>query len=164
MPVKDWMSKDLVTIDADTSIMKASKVMKQNEIQHLPVLRKGRLVGIVSDRDLKEASPSKATTLDIHEMYYLLDKITVKSLMPKHLYTIAPGDTVEVSLRRHRRFAEGRIRRVVTPGPARVTADLLRSPEVPEGLRREPRHPREALEDDPARSRGDGRRRYRRHR
>ena len=89
------MSKDLVTIDEDTSIMKASKVMKQNDIQHLPVLRKGRLVGIVSDRDLKEATPSKATTLDIHEMYHLLDTITVKSLMPKNLFTIAPGDTVE---------------------------------------------------------------------
>ena len=95
MPVQDWMSKDLVTIDEETSIMKASKVMKQNDIQHLPVLRKGRLVGIVSDRDLKEATPSKATTLDIHEMYYLLDKIEVKSLMPKKLLTITPGDTVE---------------------------------------------------------------------
>jgi acetoin utilization protein AcuB len=95
MPVQDWMSKDLITIDEDTSIMKASKVMKQNEIQHLPVLSKGRLVGIVSDRDLKEATPSKATTLDIHEMYYLLDKIAVKSLMSKALFTIAPGETVE---------------------------------------------------------------------
>jgi acetoin utilization protein AcuB len=95
MPVKDWMSQDLVTVDADTSIMKASRVMKQNNIQHLPVLSKGRLVGIVSDRDLKEATPSKATTLDIHEMYYLLDKVLVKSLMPKELHTIAPGDTVE---------------------------------------------------------------------
>jgi acetoin utilization protein AcuB len=105
MPVQDWMSKDLVTIDEDTSIMKASKVMKQNDIQHLPVLSKGRLVGIVSDRDLKEATPSKATTLDIHEMYYLLDKIQVKSLMAKTLFTIAPGDTVEkaaaVMLKRH---------------------------------------------------------------
>jgi acetoin utilization protein AcuB len=95
MPVKDWMSKDLVTIDEDTSIMKASKVMKQNEIQHLPVMRKGRLVGIVSDRDLKEATPSKATMLDIHEMYYLLDKISVNSLMAKYLVTITAGATVE---------------------------------------------------------------------
>jgi acetoin utilization protein AcuB len=95
MPVKDWMSKDLVTVDEDTSIMQASKLMKQNAVQHLPVLRKGRLVGIISDRDLKEATPSKATTLDIHEMYYLLDKIPVKDLMPKTLFTIAPGDTVE---------------------------------------------------------------------
>jgi acetoin utilization protein AcuB len=95
MPVQDWMNKDLVTIDEDTSIMRASKVMKQNNIQHLPVLRKGRLVGIVSDRDLKEATPSKATTLDIHEMYHLLDTVTVKTLMPKDLYTITPGETVE---------------------------------------------------------------------
>jgi len=95
MPVKDWMSKDLITVDADTSIMKASKVMKEHNIQHLPVLSQGTLVGIVSDRDLKEAAPSKATALDIHEMYYLLDKIVVKSLMPKTLFTITPGDTVE---------------------------------------------------------------------
>jgi acetoin utilization protein AcuB len=95
MPVQDWMSQNLVTIEEDTSIMKASKVMKQNNIQHLPVLRKSRLVGIVSDRDLKEATPSKATALDIHEMYYLLDTITVKSLMPKNLFTITPGETVE---------------------------------------------------------------------
>jgi acetoin utilization protein AcuB len=95
MPVQDWMSRDLITIDEGTSIMKASKVMKQNDIQHLPVLSKGRLVGMVSDRDLKEATPSKATTLDIHEMYYLLDKIAVKSLMSKTLVTIAPENTIE---------------------------------------------------------------------
>lgn len=95
MPVQDWMSKDLVTIDEDASIMKASKVMKQNNIQHLPVLKKGRLVGIVSDRDLKEAAPSKATALDIHEMYYLLDTVAVKSLLPQTLFTITPGETVE---------------------------------------------------------------------
>ena len=105
MPVQDWMSKDLVTVDADTSIMKASKVMKQNNIQHLPVMSQGRLAGIVSDRDLKEATPSKATTLDIHEMYHLLDTIAVKSLMPKHLFTITPRETVEkaaaVMLKQH---------------------------------------------------------------
>lgn len=95
MPVQDYMSKDLITVDEDTSIMKASKIMKQNNIRHLPVLRHGRLVGIVSDRELKEATPSKATTLDIHEMYYLLDQITVKSLMAKKLYTITPEATVE---------------------------------------------------------------------
>ena len=95
MPVQDYMSRDLITVDEDASIMKASKLMKQNNIRHLPVLRKGRLVGIVSDRELKEATPSKATLLDIHEMYHLLDQITVKSLMPKKLYTIGPEATVE---------------------------------------------------------------------
>ncbi len=95
MPVQEWMSKDLITVDEDASIMKASKIMKQNGIKHLPVMRKGRLVGIVSDRELKEATPSKATTLDIHEMYHLLDHIKVKSLMPKQLFTITPGETME---------------------------------------------------------------------
>jgi acetoin utilization protein AcuB len=95
MPVRDLMSKKLITVDIDSSVMKASKLMKDHRIQHLPVLKKGRLAGIVSDRDLKEASPSKATTLDIHELYYLLDKITVGKVMPTHLFTIAPADTVE---------------------------------------------------------------------
>ncbi|MBM4274859.1 MAG: CBS domain-containing protein [Deltaproteobacteria bacterium] len=95
MPVKDWMTKSLITIDENDSIMRASKIMKANNIQHLPVMSKGRLAGIVSDRDLKEAQPSQATTLDIHEMYYLLDKVKVKHIMPKQLYTIAPEDTVE---------------------------------------------------------------------
>jgi acetoin utilization protein AcuB len=89
------MSTKLITVEADDSIMKASRLMKDNNIQHLPVLKKGRLAGIVSDRDLKEASPSKATTLDIHELYYLLDKITVGSVMPSQLFTVAPDATVE---------------------------------------------------------------------
>lgn len=95
MPVKDWMSQDPITVEEDTSIMKASRLMKDNKIQHLLVLRQGRLVGIVSDRDVKEAQPSKATSLDIHELYYLLEKITVKSLMPPTLFTIEPEDTLE---------------------------------------------------------------------
>jgi acetoin utilization protein AcuB len=95
MPVKDLMSKKLITVNVDDTIMKASKIMKDNGIQHLPVLKKGVLAGIVSDRDLKEASPSKATALDIHELYYLLDKITVGTVMPSRLFTIAPMDTVE---------------------------------------------------------------------
>ena len=95
MPVQDWMSKELITIEGDASIMKASKLMKQNNIKHLPVLKKGRLIGIISDRDLKEAQPSKATTLDIHELYYLLDEVKVKSIMSPNLFTIFLGETLE---------------------------------------------------------------------
>jgi len=95
MPVKDMMSTKLITVDFEDSIMKASKLMKGNKIQHLPVLKKGLLAGIISDRDLKEAQPSKATALDIHELYYLLDQITVGSVMPPRLFTIGPDATVE---------------------------------------------------------------------
>ncbi len=95
MPIRNLMSKKLITVIFEESVMKASKLMKENRIQHLPVLKQGRLVGIVSDRDLKEAQPSKATTLDIHELYYLLDKLTVGSVMPPRLFTITPDATVE---------------------------------------------------------------------
>jgi acetoin utilization protein AcuB len=95
MLVKDWMSKDPITITDDTSMMKAIHLMKQNRFRRLPVLQEGRLVGIVSDRDLKEASPSKATTLDVHELYYLLAELQVKDIMTRDPVTVSPDDTVE---------------------------------------------------------------------
>ena len=95
MLVKDWMSKDPITINDDTSMMKAIHLMKQNRFRRLPVLHEGRLVGIVSDRDLKEASPSKATTLDVHELYYLLAELHVKDIMTRDPVTVSPESTVE---------------------------------------------------------------------
>jgi acetoin utilization protein AcuB len=95
MLVKEWMATELFTVDENTSMMKALHIMKENAIRRLPVLQRGKLVGIVSDRDLKAASPSKATTLDVHELYYLLAEIKVKEIMTKNPYTISPEDTVE---------------------------------------------------------------------
>jgi acetoin utilization protein AcuB len=95
MLVKDWMTREVITVEEDMSIMKASRLMKQKGFQHLPVVRQGRLTGIVSDRDLKEAQPSKATTLDIHELYYLLDKLKVKKVMSKNPYTVSGDETTD---------------------------------------------------------------------
>jgi acetoin utilization protein AcuB len=95
MLVKYWMSTNVITIDEDVSMMEASRLMKQHGIQHLPVMREGRLAGIVSDRDLKEAQPSKASTLDIYELYYLLDQLKVKEIMAQKLRTAHPDDTIE---------------------------------------------------------------------
>ncbi|MHC1790702.1 CBS and ACT domain-containing protein [Solidesulfovibrio sp.] len=96
MLIKDWMSKSPVTAKPATSIMKAAKLMKENGFGRLPVIDDdGRLVGIVSDRDIKEASPSKATTLDMHELYYLLSEIKVGDIMTKTVISIGPDDTVE---------------------------------------------------------------------
>ena len=95
MLVKYWMSTEVVTVDENVSLMKASKLMKDHKIKHLPVLREGRLTGIVSDRDLKEAQPSDATSLDIHEIYYLLDKIKIKNLMSANLHTTTEGEVIE---------------------------------------------------------------------
>jgi acetoin utilization protein AcuB len=95
MLVKDWMSTDLITVDPETSVMKASQILKENDIRRLPVLEGGRMVGLVTDRDLKEASPSKATTLDMHELYYLLAELKVKDIMAKRVVTIRENDTIE---------------------------------------------------------------------
>jgi acetoin utilization protein AcuB len=96
MLVKDWMTTEPITVSPETSIMKASQIMKENNIRRLPVINdKGQVVGIISDRDLKEASPSKATTLDVHELYYLLSELKVKDVMSRRVITIKPTDTVE---------------------------------------------------------------------
>ena len=105
MLIKDWMSKSPVTVKPSTSIMKAAKLMKENGYHRLPVVDDDdKLVGIVSDRDIKEASPSKATTLDMHELYYLLSEIKIGDIMTKNVVAVTPGDTVEkaaVLLLRH---------------------------------------------------------------
>lgn len=95
MLVKYWMSSNVITVDEDLSLMKTSRLMKEHSIQHLPVLNKERLVGIVSDRDLKEAQPSKVTSLDIHELYYLLDQMKIKDLRSKNLYTTIAESSIE---------------------------------------------------------------------
>ena len=95
MLVKDWMSREVITVEEDVSIMKASRLMKEKGFQHLPVVRQGHLTGIVSDRDLKEAHPSKATSLDIHELYYLLDKLKVKKVMSKNPHTVGGDETTD---------------------------------------------------------------------
>jgi acetoin utilization protein AcuB len=96
MLIKSWMTENVVTITADRSMMKASKLMKDHHISRLPVVdEQGRIVGIVSDRDIKDASPSKATTLDMHELYYLLSEIKIKDIMTKKVTTIRDDETVE---------------------------------------------------------------------
>jgi acetoin utilization protein AcuB len=95
MHVRYWMSKDVITVEEDLSLMKASQLLKEHSIKHLPVIKNGRLAGIVSDRDLKEAQPSKTTSLDIHELCYLLDRVKIKSLMSTKLQTINPEEVVE---------------------------------------------------------------------
>lgn len=96
MLVENWMSKDVVTVSADRSMMKASKILKDKGISRIPVVDEdGRIIGIVSDRDIKDASPSKATTLDMHELYYLLSEIKIADIMTKKVTTIRHDETVE---------------------------------------------------------------------
>jgi len=95
MLVKNWMAKNVVTIDEDESMQEALRRMKQHNIRLLPVLKNGKLTGVLTDRDLKRASASDATTLDVHELLYLVSKIKVKTIMTKNPIFIAPELTVE---------------------------------------------------------------------
>jgi acetoin utilization protein AcuB len=89
------MSKYVISIDVDDSMQDAIKLLKQNDIRMLPVMKNEKLVGVVTDRDLKRSSASDATTLDIHELLYLISKIKVKDIMTKDPIIVPKNYTVE---------------------------------------------------------------------
>lgn len=95
MLVKNWMSREVITVDANQSLQEAIRLTKENRINSLPVLDHGNLVGIISDRDLKEASASDATTLDVHELMFLVSKIKVRTVMTPNPITVPPDHTIE---------------------------------------------------------------------
>jgi acetoin utilization protein AcuB len=95
MLVRHWMTRDPIAIEADTPFLEARLVLRDRRIRHLPVVEQGRLLGVVTDRDLKEAAPSGASTLDVYEMNYLLLKIKVRELIKRAPITIRGDDGVE---------------------------------------------------------------------
>ncbi len=88
--VEKWMTRDPVTIEDSASIIEAVHLMKEKDVRRLPVMRKGRFVGIVTDRMIKDYSPGKATSLDTWEVHYMLSKTPVSEAMNPKPYTIAP--------------------------------------------------------------------------
>ncbi|MBW2722567.1 MAG: CBS domain-containing protein [Deltaproteobacteria bacterium] len=90
------MTTDLITVTPDTPLAKARDLLLEKNIKQLPIVDKqGSLVGILTDRDIKQAWASPATTLSIYELTYVLQKLTVESVMVKELITISPGATIE---------------------------------------------------------------------
>ena len=90
------MHTRLVTASPDTSLRKAKEIIEEKQINHLLVVNKnGDLVGIVSDRDVRQSWASPATTLSVHELNYLLTQLTVEHIMVKKIITISPGTTIE---------------------------------------------------------------------
>jgi acetoin utilization protein AcuB len=90
------MHKHLVTVPPDTTLRKAKEIIQEKRINHLLVVNKDQdLVGIVSDRDVKQSWASPATALSVHELNYLLNQLTVEAIMVKKIITISPGTTIE---------------------------------------------------------------------
>ncbi len=94
------MKTNLITIAPETSIFKAREMMDNYKISHLPVTDgKAHLLGIVTDRDLRQAWASPATTLSVHELTYVLQKLTVANIMTRKVITATPDMTIERAAR-----------------------------------------------------------------
>lgn len=98
MKIQDIMSTNVVTVDEKTLVDDAKKIMDAHKIRRLPVMKKDKLVGLVTRHMLLEAAPSPATSLNIWEIHYLLSKMTVKEIMVQNPFTISPDMPVEAAL------------------------------------------------------------------
>ena len=99
MLIGERMSKPVITIPPEMPISDALNLMKKEQIRRVPVVKNGKLAGIVSDKDLLNASPSPVTTLSIWEMNYLLSKITVSEVMSKNVMTVTEDTPIEQAAR-----------------------------------------------------------------
>jgi acetoin utilization protein AcuB len=97
MLVQDVMQTKLFTVTPETTLPEAQRLTAQRGVRHLPVLDGGRLVGIISDRDLKRAMASSATSLEVHELHYLLDHLKVEEIMTRVVITIGPTFPIEAA-------------------------------------------------------------------
>ncbi|MBN1847403.1 MAG: CBS domain-containing protein [Deltaproteobacteria bacterium] len=96
MHVGRIMKTDLVTVSMETSLLEAREILMEKKIAHLLVVDNNKkLLGVVSDRNLKENWASKVTTLSAHELNYLLDKVNVGMIMSKAVITTTPDTTIE---------------------------------------------------------------------
>lgn len=99
MLVGERMKHPVITIPPDMPIVDALNLMKREHIRRTPVVKDGKLVGIISEKDLLNASPSPATSLSVWELNYLLSKITVNGVMNKKIFTVTEDTPIEEAAR-----------------------------------------------------------------
>lgn len=99
MLVKERMSKPVISVPPDMPILDALNLMRREHIRRTPVIKDGKLAGIVSTTDLLNASPSDATTLSVWEMNYLVSKIKVRDVMTEEVRTIHQDTPIEEAAR-----------------------------------------------------------------
>ena len=95
MLVKNWMSKEVIAVDVDDSLLDAKNLFEKHSVRLLPVMREGELAGVITEGDLKRASGSQATTLESHEILYLIAEIKVKEIMSNEPITVPFDFTIE---------------------------------------------------------------------
>lgn len=92
--VRDWMSRDVITVTPETLLPDADRLMVSHVIRRLPVVADGRLVGIVTYGDIRSARPSRASSLSIWELNYLVNRLTVAEIMTRQPITISQDATI----------------------------------------------------------------------
>jgi len=97
--VRDWMTPHPVSIDSHTTLPEAHRLMKDCGVEHLPVVENGRLVGIVTLGDLRDASPAHKDAVNLFELNYLLARLTVEQVMTRDPLTIASESSVQAAAR-----------------------------------------------------------------
>ena len=95
MLVRDIMTNNVISIPSDTPVLEAERIMEFHKFERLPVVDRGKLVGLITKDNLLKASPSEATSFSRGELLYLLSKLTVKDIMVKKVVTVSPNTTVE---------------------------------------------------------------------
>ncbi len=88
--VRDIMTSPAIVVTPNTTAPAANALMKQHCIRHLPVVENGRLVGIVSQGDLRQASITAAINSDSYELHFMLDRLTVGKIMTRKVFTVTP--------------------------------------------------------------------------
>jgi len=99
MLVKERMSKPVISVPPDMPILDALKLMQREKIRRVPVVKEGKMVGIVSDKDILNAGPSDATSLSVWEMNYLMSKISVRDIMTTDVRTVHEDTPIEEAAR-----------------------------------------------------------------
>ena len=98
MLVSDVMKTNVVSVPSNTSLAEARRIMKAHNIRRLPVIDRGKLVGVVTENRLDRMGPSQLTSLSIYELGYLVNTITVKDIMGRDPVTVTPDMTVEEAI------------------------------------------------------------------
>lgn len=95
MLVNDWMNSPVITIDSKDSLLKAVNLMKDHNISILPVTDQGKLVGVVTDRDLKRSAPSDIVLGDMMDILHHMGRVKVEAVMSENPITVPPDYTLE---------------------------------------------------------------------
>ena len=98
--VRNWMTPNPITITPQTTLPEAHRLMNEHNVRRLPVVNKGKLVGIVTRGDVREAQASDATTLSVYELNYLLDQIPAKEFMAYEPITVSADAPIGEAARR----------------------------------------------------------------